>query len=139
MRISREHLDRVVGHAVRDAPDECCGLLGVRDGDVVSVHELENVLNGPKVFGFELGGSSYPRAMMAIDDEDAEAGVLYHSHTRSKPYPSQTDINFGRDPNRLPGVEWLIVGTKSAEPEVRSYVIAEDGEVTEVPVTVLDD
>lgn len=138
MRISREHLDRVIAHALRDAPDECCGILGVRDDVVASVHELENVLRGPKVFGFELGGSSYPRAMMAIDDADEDLGVLYHSHTRSAPYPSQTDINFGRDRNRLPGVEWLIVGTKAAEPEVRSYLIAEDGEVTEVPVTVVD-
>jgi proteasome lid subunit RPN8/RPN11 len=138
VRISREHLDQVVAHALRDAPDECCGILGVRDDVVASVHELENVLRGPKVFGFELGGSSYPRAMMAIDDADEDLGVLYHSHTRSAPYPSQTDINFGRDRNRLPGVEWLIVGTKGTEPEVRSYLIAEDGEVTEVPVTVLD-
>lgn len=137
MRIPRALLDQVVAHALRDAPDECCGLLGVKDGTVVSVHELENVLQGPKVFGFELGGSSYPRAMMAIDDEEAEAGVLYHSHTRSQPYPSQTDINFGRDPHRLPGVEWLIVGTKGTEPEVRSYLIAEDGGVTEVPVEIL--
>jgi proteasome lid subunit RPN8/RPN11 len=138
VRISREHLDQVVAHALRDAPDECCGILGVRDAVVASVHELENVLRGPKVFGFELGGSSYPRAMMAIDDADEDLGVLYHSHTRSAPYPSQTDINFGRDPGRLPGVEWLIVGTKGAEPEVRSFLIAEDGEVTEVPVTVVD-
>jgi proteasome lid subunit RPN8/RPN11 len=138
VRISREHLDQVVAHALRDAPDECCVILGVRDDVVASVHELENVLRGPKVFGFELGGSSYPRAMMAIDDADEDLGVLYHSHTRSAPYPSQTDINFGRDRNRLPGVEWLIVGTKGTEPEVRSYLIAEDGEVTEVPVTVLD-
>jgi proteasome lid subunit RPN8/RPN11 len=138
VRIPRELLDRVVAHALRDAPDECCGLLAVRDGVVVGVHELENVLRGPKVYGFELGGSSYPRAMLAIDDQDAEPGVLYHSHTRSAPYPSQTDINYGRDRNRLPGVEWLIVGTKGAEPEVRSYLIAEDGEVTEVPVTVVD-
>ncbi|MEV4421625.1 M67 family metallopeptidase [Patulibacter sp. NPDC049589] len=139
MRIPRSLLDQVVAHALRDAPDECCGLLAVRDDIVVGVHELENVLQGPKVFGFELGGRSYPRAMLAIDDEDAEAGVLYHSHTRSAPYPSQTDINFGRDPQRLPGVEWLIIGTKGAEPEVRSYLIAEDGEVTEVAVDVLDD
>jgi proteasome lid subunit RPN8/RPN11 len=138
MRITQEHLDLVVAHALRDAPDECCGLLAVRDDVVVGVHELENVHQGPKVFGFELGGSSYPRAMMAIDDADAEPGVLYHSHTRSAPYPSQTDVTFGMDPNRLPGVEWLIVGTKGETPEIRSYLISAAGEVTEVPVTVVD-
>ncbi len=32
---------------------------------------------------------------------------IYHSHTRSEPYPSQTDVNFAA---HWPGVEWLIVG-----------------------------
>lgn len=137
MRISRALLDRVVEHALRDAPDECCGLISA-DGDVAAeVYELENVLSrGPKSHGFELGGSSYPRAMGAIADADLRVGAIYHSHTRSEPYPSQTDINDATKPLSDHSVEWLIVGTAGAEPEVRSYLIAEDGTVTEVAVDV---
>ena len=36
-----------------------------------------------------------------------ELGAIYHSHTRSAPYPSQTDINFAAN---WPGLEWIIVG-----------------------------
>ena len=61
----------------------------------------------------------------------AELGAIYHSHVRSAPYPSQTDVNFAAN---WPGVEWIIVGLSAgAEPEVRSYLI-EGGAVREVPI-----
>jgi proteasome lid subunit RPN8/RPN11 len=40
-----------------------------------------------------------------------ELGAIYHSHVRSPPYPSQTDINFAAN---WPGVEWIIVGLATA-------------------------
>ena len=30
----------------------------------------------------------------AIEDDGWELGAIYHSHVRSPPYPSQTDVNF---------------------------------------------
>ena len=51
------------------------------------------------------------RALDEIEDSGAELGAIYHSHTRSEPYPSQTDINFAAN---WPGVEWLIVGVRKA-------------------------
>ena len=51
----------------------------------------------------------------AFEDDGAELGAIYHSHTRSEPYPSQTDINFAAG---WPGVEWLIVGLRrDGEPD----------------------
>lgn len=133
MQISRRYLDQVVAHAVRDAPDECCGVLALRDGVVVGVHELENALDGPKVYGFELAPADLLRVHNEIEDAGDDFGVIYHSHTRSAPYPSQTDFNFAR---HWPGVEWLIVGTDGDEPEVRNYLIAADGTIDEQPVVV---
>lgn len=133
MRIAQDLLDQVIAHAVRDAPDECCGVLGVRDGVSVSVFELENALNGPKPLGFEIAPMALLGVHDAIEDAGDELGVIYHSHTRSAPYPSQTDVNFAA---HWPNVEWLIVGTAGDEPEVRSYLITKAGEITEVPITV---
>ena len=68
-----------------------------------------------------------------IEGSGDELGAIYHSHTRSEPYPSQTDVNFS---GGWPGVEWIIVGlAKGSEPVVRSYLI-EDGEVREVELVV---
>jgi proteasome lid subunit RPN8/RPN11 len=56
-----------------------------------------------------------------IDGEGWEIGAIYHSHVRSEPYPSQTDIGFAAG---WPGLEWIIVGLADGEqPKVRSYVI----------------
>ena len=43
---------------------------------------------------------------MEIDDEGLDLGAIYHSHTRSAPYPSQTDINLAFYPDAL----YIIVG-----------------------------
>ncbi len=131
MRIDAALLERVVDHARRDFPNECCGMIAVRDGRAVSVHEAENTAHSP--LRFEVDGLEVHRTIEAIEDAGGELGAIYHSHTRSEPYPSQTDINFAAG---WPGVEWLIVGLRAAgEPTVRCYRIG-GGVIEEVDVVV---
>jgi proteasome lid subunit RPN8/RPN11 len=130
VRIGADLLERIVEHARRDAPDECCGLVGMREGEAVSVHPTENTAASP--FRFEIDGLVMLRLLDELEDEGAIPGLIYHSHTRSEPYPSQTDINFAKG---WPGWEWLIVGLAGGETTVRCYAI-EDGEVREVEVEV---
>jgi proteasome lid subunit RPN8/RPN11 len=131
VRIERALLDRIVAHARRDFPNECCGMVAIRDGAVVAIHEATNVAASP--LRFEVEGREIIRAQDAFEDDGAEMGAIYHSHTRSEPYPSQTDVNFARG---WPGVEWLIVGvSRNGEPIVRSYRI-DDGVIEEVEVQV---
>ncbi len=131
MRIARALLDEIVEHAVRDAPNECCGIIAARDGAASSVHCAENVAASP--FRFEIDGLKLMGLIDGFEDGGAELAAIYHSHTRSEPFPSQTDVNFAA---LWPGVEWLIVGiSKNAEPVVRSYVI-EGGVISEADVEV---
>jgi [CysO sulfur-carrier protein]-S-L-cysteine hydrolase len=125
--LAPEQLDRIVAHARREAPNECCGIVGVRDGRPVEVVELTNVHASP--FRFEPDGRELVRALTRIEDAGGELGAIYHSHTRSAPEPSQTDIQFAAG---WPGVEWIIVGLKGGEPDVRSWLIDADGTVAEV-------
>jgi [CysO sulfur-carrier protein]-S-L-cysteine hydrolase len=132
VRIERGLLDRIVAHARRDFPNECCGMIGMRDGTAVAVHEATNVAASP--LRFEVDGLEVHRTIETIESDGAEMGAIYHSHTRSDPYPSQTDVNFARG---WPGVEWLIVGVPrdGGEPTIRSYWI-DDGAIEEVEVQV---
>jgi proteasome lid subunit RPN8/RPN11 len=131
VRLPAALLERIVAHARRDFPNECCGMVGVRDGQAVALHEATNVAASP--LRFEVDGLEILRADDAFAADGAEMGAIYHSHTRSDPYPSQTDINFAAG---WPGVEWLIVGLRAGgEPTVRSYRI-DGGDVTEVEVEV---
>jgi proteasome lid subunit RPN8/RPN11 len=130
VRIARDLLDRIVDHARRDAPDECCGLVGQVDGRAASVHETANVVRSP--LRFEMDGMELFRTIDAIESAGEELGAVYHSHTRTAPYPSQTDVNFSAN---WPGIEWIIVGLADGEAEIRSYRI-EDGRVEEVELEV---
>jgi [CysO sulfur-carrier protein]-S-L-cysteine hydrolase len=131
VRIDAALLERVVDHARRDFPNECCGMIAVRDGRAVAVYEATNIAASP--LRFEVEGREIIRAQDVFEADGAELGAIYHSHTRSEPYPSQTDVNFAAG---WPGVEWLIVGLRAdGEPTVRSYRI-ENGVVEEVDVVV---
>jgi [CysO sulfur-carrier protein]-S-L-cysteine hydrolase len=128
VEISPDLVERVVEHARRDFPNECCGMIAVRDGRAVSVHAAENVAHSP--LRFEVDGLEVHRTIEAIEGAGGELGAIYHSHTRSDPYPSQTDINFAAG---WPGVEWVIVGLRRGSPDVdvRAYRI-DDGRVSEI-------
>jgi proteasome lid subunit RPN8/RPN11 len=82
--------------------------------------------------GLRVVGRADDGTIEAIEGAGQRLGAVYHSHTRTAPYPSQTDVNFAAN---WPGVQWLIVGVAGDEPEVRNYRI-DGGVVTEVEVEV---
>ena len=127
MEIAPDLLQRIVDHARREAPYECCGYV-VLDGErAVDVVEVENVARSP--LRFDMGSQAVLELGRVMDESGV---VIYHSHTRSEPRPSQTDMNFAAN---WPGVEWLIVGLAGDEPDVRNWRIA-DGQATQAEVRV---
>jgi proteasome lid subunit RPN8/RPN11 len=131
MQITAEQLEFITEHAIRDAPDECCGLIAVRGGVVTRVLAAENEAHSP--LRFEISGMALLRLIDDIEAAGEELGAIYHSHTRSAPYPSQTDINFAAG---WPGIEWLIVGVSENQTEVRSYLI-DGANIVDVPVAIV--
>jgi proteasome lid subunit RPN8/RPN11 len=129
MRISRDLFDEMVAHARADAPNECCGMIASRDGTAVTLFQAANAAASP--LRYEIDGAEQYRIQMAIDDQGLDLGAIYHSHTRSAPYPSQTDINLAFYPDAL----YVIVGLAGDQPEVRAYEIR-DGKVTDAELLV---
>ena len=137
MKIAKALLDEVVGHALEDPGNEVCGLVAVSGGDgeraAERVYRARNVHESP--MKFEIDPKELLDLHTTIEDEGWELGAIYHSHVRSAPYPSQTDVNFAAS---WPGVEWIIVGLAAGtEPEVRSYLI-DGGAIEEVSITAVD-
>ena len=129
MRISQAFLDRLVAQARDEAPNECCGIIATEDGRAVEIHPARNAAASP--LKYEMDGMEQYRIQTAIEDAGRELGAIYHSHTRSDPYPSQTDINLAFYPDAL----YVILGVKSDEPDVRAFRIV-DGEVSEHPLEI---
>ncbi len=129
MRIRRSLLDELIEHARADAPDECCGMIAALDGRAVAVHRATNTAHSP--LRYEIDGREQYRLQAAIEDAGRDLGAIYHSHTRSAPLPSQTDINLAFYPESL----YVIVGVKDDVPEVRAWRIVE-GQVAEAELVV---
>ena len=129
MQIARDIYDEMIEHAREEAPNECCGMLASRDGQVVKLYRALNAAASP--LRYEIDGADQYRIQMDIDQADLELGAIYHSHTRTEPYPSQTDINLAFYPEAL----YVIVGLGGAEPEVRAFTIR-NGRVDEAELVV---
>ena len=129
MRISTELYDEIVAHARSEAPNECCGMIASRDGGAVTVYRARNAAASP--LKYELDPVEQFRIQTEIEDSGLELGAIYHSHTRSEPYPSQTDINLAFYPDSL----YVIVGLASEPPRVCAFAIR-DGEVREAELVV---
>jgi [CysO sulfur-carrier protein]-S-L-cysteine hydrolase len=129
MRIARELYDEIVEHARREAPNECCGMVAARDGHAAKVYRATNAAASP--LRYEIDGAEQYRIQMEIDDAGLDLGAIYHSHTRTEPYPSQTDINLAFYPDAL----YVIVGLVSGEPDVRAFSIR-DGQVSGAELVV---
>ena len=123
-------VDRVLAHARRDHPDECCGVISTRDGQAARLFEMENAERSPT--GFVFDSQEWLRVYRDIDDADEELLAVYHSHPATEAYPSRTDVRWSATAG-FP--HWLLVSTRSQELELRSFTI-EDGVVTEEEVRV---
>jgi proteasome lid subunit RPN8/RPN11 len=131
MRISRALYDELIEHARAEAPNECCGMIASRDGAAVEVHRATNAAASP--LRYEIDGPEQYRIQMAIEDAGHDLGAIYHSHTRSAPEPSQTDINLAFYPDAV----YVIVGLAGEEPDVRGWRIV-DGRVAPAELVVED-
>ena len=130
MRIAADLYDQMVAHARDESPNECCGMVATRDDEVVKVYRTTNVEASP--FRFVIDGAEQLRVYNEIESAELDLGAIYHSHTRTEPRHSQTDINFSK---AWPGVLWIIVGLAGDDVEVRTWRI-DNGDVTEAELVV---
>jgi proteasome lid subunit RPN8/RPN11 len=130
VQLDRALLEQIVAQAHAEAPNECCGIIAAVDGRAVAVHPATNAAASP--LRYEMDGMEQYRIQTAIEDAGHQLGAIYHSHTRTAPEPSQTDINLAVYPEAL----YVIVGIKDEEPDVRAWRI-ENGEVSEQPLEVV--
>jgi proteasome lid subunit RPN8/RPN11 len=128
MRIAQDLYQEVVQHAREEAPNECCGLIAVSADAAVEVYRATNVEASP--LRFMIDGKDLLRTM-DIEQRGLDL-VIYHSHTRTAPEPSQTDITYAAN---WPQAQWLIVGLEDRVADVRLWRI-DGGQVTEAELAV---
>jgi proteasome lid subunit RPN8/RPN11 len=117
MRIAQSLINEMVAHAREDLPNECCGMVGGADGEASTVIPVVNSAASP--LRFEMDPQGQYNALKAIEDDGKEMLAIYHSHTKSAAYPSQTDVNQAVN---WPDAIYLIVSLEDPEnPVVKGY------------------
>jgi proteasome lid subunit RPN8/RPN11 len=132
MRIAQAMIDEMVAHAREDLPNECCGLVGGADDKALTVYRARNAFASP--FSYRVDPSDQYRIIeKEMRDRGEELAAIYHSHTKSPAYPSQTDLN---EAASWPEQVYLIVSLQDqGSPEVKAYWL-KDGKIAEAELVV---
>ncbi len=136
VQIRQEFIDEMVTHSKAELPNECCGILAGPDGTVMKAYRMSNVEASPFRFSMD------PLELVKVDSDAGDNGwdllAIYHSHTGSEAYPSDTDVRIAGGTALLwPDVRYVLVSLMDTDnPVVRIFQIS-DGAVTEEPLEVV--
>jgi proteasome lid subunit RPN8/RPN11 len=137
LTIDQATRDAIVAHALRDHPDEACGVVAGPAGSDRPERfiPMANAARSPTFYEFD--SLDLLRLYREMDARDEEPVVIYHSHTATEAYPSRTDVSYASEP----GAHYVLVSTREElraehSPEFRSFRIV-DGDIREEDVRVV--
>ena len=129
-QMERRFIDEMVAHARNDLPNECCGILAGQNDHVLKLYRMTNVEASP--FRFSMDPGEIVKVDQEAGDNNWDLLAIYHSHTRSEAYPSDTDVRIAGGTSELwPDVRYVLVSLMDEDaPQVRLFRIT-DGAITE--------
>ena len=128
--IPKNIMDKMIDHARRDYPNECCGLLAGLKGEVYLFYEIDN--DDKSTETYFMNPKELLRSQKDIREKKMELLGIYHSHTHSEAYPSETDMDKAHWPESdmplFPESFYLIISLEDFEkPVTRVFDIKKKG------------
>ena len=115
---------------LREFPNECCGVIAAADGVPVKVFTMKNADASPVTY--RLDGKEQLRSSTRWTTQGWDLWAIYHSHTHSEAYPSETDRVWPSIRTRATSCcRWRT----GRSPVIRSFCIR-DGDVVEEELTI---
>jgi proteasome lid subunit RPN8/RPN11 len=125
LRIDDVLFKEMAEHGLREFPNEACGLLAGRDGEPVRFFAMKNLDASP--VSYRLDPKEQLQVFDEMDDEGLDLVGIFHTHTHSEAYPSETDTKLAFYPDAY----YLVMSLSDREhPVLRAFRILE-GEITE--------
>lgn len=125
VELDKRFFDEIVEHGMEEFPNEACGLLAAKEGRPVKVFRMRNADASP--VSYRLDPKEQLHVFNEIDDEGWELHGIYHTHTHSEAFPSETD----RKQAFYPESKYLLLSLQNREnPVMRAFEI-KDGEIVE--------
>ncbi|MBA3231491.1 MAG: M67 family metallopeptidase [Acidobacteria bacterium] len=122
MRITAAVTAELVAHAREEAPNECCGLLLERAGEIVAGVRARNAHASPS--RYLVHPEDHFGAIRRARREGLTLAGAYHSHPRSPAQPSATDVAEAHDPELLYVIVALNDGSGWRVPDLRAWRLA---------------
>jgi proteasome lid subunit RPN8/RPN11 len=120
----------IVEQALREFPNEACGVIASEDGTPVRLYPMTNADASPATY--RLDGKEQLKVFDELDERGWDLWGIYHSHTHSEAYPSETDRRLAFYPDS----RYLVLSIAERDaPVLRSFFIR-DGRVEEEELTV---
>jgi [CysO sulfur-carrier protein]-S-L-cysteine hydrolase len=130
LKLSREFADAIITQARNEHPNEACGLIAGTNGSATKLFRMTNAERSPVIYRME--PAEQLRVFNEIDELGLDLVAIYHSHTRSAAYPSNTDVSLAYYSDAV----YLIVSLADpSEADLRGFRIIE-GKVTEVELDI---
>jgi proteasome lid subunit RPN8/RPN11 len=120
----------IVEQALREFPNEACGVIAAEAGVPVKVFPIRNADASPATY--RLDAREQLRVFEELDERGWDLWAIYHSHTHSEAYPSETDRRLAF----YPDARYVLISLEDREhPVLRSFFIRE-GDVEEEELTL---
>jgi len=121
MQLDRVFFDEMVEHGLAAFPNESCGLLAGKEGRPVKFFPMTNRDASPVTY--RLDPKEQLRVFDELDEQGWELLGIFHTHTHSEAFPSETD----RSQAFYPEAEYLVMSLSDrANPVLRSFEIVDD-------------
>ena len=120
----------MVTHAIKELPNECCGVILGRDGNLEDVIPMRNIRPSPDAYFMD------PEQQVEVFSEMEKQGKsllgIYHSHPCGPSHPSGSDLELAYHPDTL----YFIVSLENRDhPDLKAFILKNEDfqEVSIIP------
>ena len=130
LELDRGFFDEMVDHGIAGFPNETCGLLAGKEGRPVKFFAMSNQDASP--VSYRLDPTEQLKVFTELEDEGWDLLGIFHTHTHSEAYPSETDLKQAF----YPEATYLVMSLSDrSNPVLRGFTM-QDGEISEREVRV---
>ena len=131
MQLDRVFFEEMVEHGMSGFPNEACGLLAGKEGRPVRFFPMRNSDASPVTY--RLDPMEQLEVFDEMDDQGWELLGIFHTHTHSQAFPSETD----RQQAFYPEAAYLVMSlAERSNPVLRSFRIDEENGVAEEELVI---
>jgi proteasome lid subunit RPN8/RPN11 len=127
--IPQQIFTEMLAHCKAGYPNEACGILAGRNGEVSKIYKMINIENSPVTY--MLDSREQFKVMKDMRQNNLSMLAIFHSHPSSAAYPSAKDVSLAFYEDAV----YIIVSLMEKEPVVKGFSIKE-GNIEDIEIVL---